>query len=249
MTDFEFYEVGGCVRDALLGVQSKDIDFTAVDRVSDLGPFAQGSVKDSFTKLKQHLEDEGYEIFLSSPEYLTVRARFPKGHPLARTTADFVLARCEGPYSDGRRPDWVLPGTLDDDLARRDFTVNAMARTIEGELIDPHGGQKDLENHLLRFVGVASDRLREDPLRAFRALRFSITKNMKVDPEAMRAIVNLEWDDFSGVSTDRIRDELEKCFKHDTFLTLCRLDSDFVRLSVLAFSHRKIRLIPSMKER
>src|SRR4051812_36297006 len=115
------YEVGGHVRDSLLGIKSKDIDF-AVEA-------------ESFMELFNWLNAQKFDIFLITEEYGTIRARFPKGHVNAGLTADFVLCRKDGNYSDGRRPDSVSPGTIFDDLARRDFTVNAMARDLEtGEL-------------------------------------------------------------------------------------------------------------------
>lgn len=245
MSEFDIYEVGGCVRDSLLGIQSKDIDFTAV--ATD----EWDSVDLAFRALSWWLIERDFEIFLTSPEYLTIRARFPTGHAMARTTADFVLARKDGPYSDGRRPDWVLPGTLEDDLNRRDFTVNAIARTIDGEIIDLHHGVNDLHAGWLRFVGKAEDRLNEDPLRAFRGLRFELTKGLHLDHAALHAIAELEKADFRGVSTDRIRDELEKCFRHDTWATLSALmDSEhFATLATVAFNDRNLRLIPSMKEK
>jgi tRNA nucleotidyltransferase (CCA-adding enzyme) len=138
----ELYEVGGCVRDSLLGIDSKDIDFTVI--------------APSYEDMREFLTDAGFEIFLETPEYFTIRARFPKvvTHDAIPTrfvrtkklpTADFVLARKEGAYSDGRRPDEVQMGTLLDDLSRRDFTMNAMARDRDGRLIDPFGGQQDVK--------------------------------------------------------------------------------------------------------
>lgn len=249
---FEFYEVGGCVRDDLLGKKTKDIDFTAVWTGAEMrDPARQGEVMSwTFERLEEYLRTQGYEVFLSTPEYLTIRAKFPKGHLHERTTADFVLARKDGPYLDGRRPEWVKPGTLEDDLARRDFTVNAIARTVDGELIDPHNGQADLATKTLRFVGRAADRLAEDALRAFRGFRFEITKGMKLHLSAVEAIGSLTREDFSGVSTDRIRDELEKCFKADTWRTLTALmdGPEFAVLTAVAFEERKLRLIPSMKQ-
>ena len=108
------YQVGGSLRDECLGRPCKDFDFSVE--------------APSYEAMREHLVQDGYTIFLEKPEYLTIRARFPKGHPQERVCADFVLCRKDGFYSDGRRPDTVEPGTIYDDLARRDFTMNAMAR-------------------------------------------------------------------------------------------------------------------------
>jgi tRNA nucleotidyltransferase (CCA-adding enzyme) len=133
---------------------------------------------------------------------------------------DFVLCRKDGPSTDGRRPDFVEAGTILDDLARRDFTVNAMARDEDGVLLDPHGGREDLEAGLLRFVGSAEDRLAEDALRAFRALRFSVTKRFTITDETAEALRAMHAEAFDAVSTDRMRDELHKMFSTDTAAAL-----------------------------
>lgn len=200
------YEVGGAVRDSLLGVRSKDVDY-AVEAAS-------------FQALRDYLIAEEFEIFLDTPEYLTIRARFPRDHPRrAHVTADFVLCRKDGVYTDGRRPDSVEPGTIYDDLARRDFTVNAMARLMDvpEEIIDPHGGLADLAVRRLSCVGEAYDRLAEDALRALRAIRFHITKDFAFDPALEEALFS-SWLPplLASVSTERVREELIKCFRHDT---------------------------------
>jgi tRNA nucleotidyltransferase/poly(A) polymerase len=208
------YEVGGCVRDELLGVKSKDIDYTAV---------VTGDVEHPYAHLRRYLVDQGFTIFVETPQYLTIRAQFPKLNGQKRAvTADFVLARKDGEYTDGRRPDTVEAGTLFDDLKRRDFTVNAIAKDHElGLYIDPFGGQEDLKAGVLRCVGSAEDRLREDALRALRALRFAVTKGFVLDPELWIAMRS-EWLPLlvAKVSAERRREELSKAFRHDTLETL-----------------------------
>lgn len=217
MTAVYMYEVGGCVRDALLGRRTKDIDF-AVELPAYVGaPAAAG-----FAALREHLTGAGYEIFVESPEFLTIRAHFPKDHPEhGRTTADFVLARRDGAYTDGRRPDEVFVGTLTDDLARRDFTINAMARSLSGEIVDPHGGQDDLGRRVLRCVGDTFERMGEDALRALRAVRFAVTLGFTFD-DALRGYLGSAQcrRSLASVSTERRREELLKAFSHDTTLTL-----------------------------
>ena len=141
--------------------------------------------------------------------------------------ADFVLCRREGPYSDGRRPDWVSIGNLYDDLARRDFTVNAIAMDADGSYIDPHFGRADLDLRTLRFVGEPWDRIREDALRIMRAIRFAVTKDMGWDSLMTMIIIDgrdHEIEEISellrNISKERRADELSKMFKHNTLETL-----------------------------
>lgn len=206
--EIRIFEVGGCVRDELLGVPSKDIDF-AVEAPS-------------FSAMKEHFQVQGFKVFLENPEFLTVRAKFPQSHPRAGLVADFVLCRQERGYSDARHPDEVEPGSIWDDLARRDFTVNAMARCVEsGELLDPHGGQADLEARVLRCVGSAEERFSEDALRSLRALRFSITKGFQVHETVWAAFHDPALPGRLGaVSTERKREELAKAFRADTLATI-----------------------------
>lgn len=197
--------VGGAVRDALLGVKSKDLDYSVE--------------APSFEAMREWILSQGMEIFLDKPEFNIIRARNGK------EVADYVMCRKEGPYSDGRHPDWVEAGTIFDDLARRDFTVNAIAQDAEtGEYIDPWGGRVDLENKILRAVGNANDRINEDPLRAYRALRFSVTKNFLLSDELHTALrSDTLFDKMGSVSTERIREELGKMFHHDSWTSMHRL--------------------------
>ncbi len=220
-THIKTYLVGGAVRDELLGLKTKDFDYTVVVDYAY-------SVDSAWDRMREHLEREGFEIFLETKQFFTIRARFPKDHPNRKITADFVLARREGPYTDGRHPDWVLPGTLLDDLGRRDFTVNAMAKDEQGSLIDLFRGAEDLKAKRLRAVGNAKDRLNEDALRAFRALRFAITKDFHLHWElhdAMQTVGVL--DKMKDVSVERIREELHRCFAHNTLGTLELLVNDY----------------------
>lgn len=223
MTDITMYLVGGAVRDRLLGLPTKDYDYSVV-----VDPDLGLTIEEAYEFMADHLRDLGFKIFLETPQYLTIRAKFPKGHEHEKITADFVLARADGPYSDGRRPDWVQPGTLMDDLARRDFSVNAMAEDEFGQIIDPWEGREDLRYRILRAVGDARERMLEDPLRVFRALRFSVTKNFVIHHELDHAMRNVGvLDAVSGVSSDRIRDELHRCFAFNTPATCIMLVQDY----------------------
>lgn len=244
---FKFAEVGGAVRDRLLGVDSKDVDFVAV-------PTQQfDTADDAFAALVEHLKETGFKVFLETPQFFTVRAQVSNRHPLkARTNvADFVLARKDGPSSDGRRPDFVLPGTLMDDLKRRDFTVNSLA-ILDGELVDPFGGRQDLQNNLLRFVGNPTDRIAEDGLRVMRALRFCVTKGFTLEQETFSAVVCSEFaaEMLMKVSIERIWEELEKMFKVDTVGTMHLFGEIFTMNKPLrdAIFRDGLRLQPTLKQ-
>lgn len=233
----KFYQVGGSVRDKFLGLPSKDIDYAV-----EAG---------SFEEMHQSILDRGGEVFLSTPQYFTIRARVPE-----LGACDFVLCRKESAYSDGRRPDVVIVGSIFDDLARRDFTINAMALTEEGELLDPWGGMNDLqETKVIRCVGNAKSRFDEDGLRLIRAIRFSVTKGLKLD----ESIIQLLFDEpcvvwtLRGVSIERIREELFKAFHHDTWKTLGLLGA-FGHLSRYLFDSsyglgKQIWLKPTLEAR
>lgn len=215
---FEFFEVGGCVRDSLLGLDSsKDVDFAAI--ATD-GDFA--TAEEAFTALGKFLESEEFDIRDRKEEarFMVIRAKVPPHSPLfARTrVADFVIARVDGPSSDGRHPDWVRPAkTLEEDQRRRDFTVNSIAKNHDGSLIDPFGGVQDIENRILRFVGDPETRIREDGLRICRALRFTVTKGFTMADETLAALCSpLAAEMLHKVHVNRIRDELVPMFRANT---------------------------------
>jgi tRNA nucleotidyltransferase/poly(A) polymerase len=212
----QIYKVGGCVRDRLLGLDSKDIDFTFV--LDDLNQ----SVQEGFDIMTEYLKSEGYEIFLSTSEMFTIRAKFPVNHKFKGMVADFVMARKEVGYTEGTRRPILKLGNLEDDLVRRDFTLNAMAEDIDGNLIDLFDGKWALEQGLLITPRDARITMLDDPLRLLRSFRFSITKGFTITPRIwetclMDSVVDkLE----QVVSGERIREEVFKMFKHDTIKTL-----------------------------
>jgi tRNA nucleotidyltransferase/poly(A) polymerase len=219
MGEFKFYEVGGCVRDELLGLKSKDIDYVAVP---DEGLLETITYADTmFSILETYLRNEGFEIFLITPNCFTIRAKFPKDHKY-QGVADFVMARKEVGYIPNTRQPMIVPGTLRDDLIRRDFTLNALAKDDDGNIIDMFDGMWALENKLLITPQDARTTMLDDPLRLLRAFRFSITKGFDISPRIWETchvddIVNkLE----QVVSQERIRDEIFKMMKHDTLKTL-----------------------------
>lgn len=211
----KIYKVGGCVRDKLLGVESKDIDFTFVCEYSQ-------TVEGGWIEMTSWMKINNFEIFLETPSCFTVRAKFPKDHQFAGMVADFVMARKEVGYIPGTRQPILELGTLEDDLVRRDFTLNAMAEDVDGNIIDLFDGMWALENKLLLTPLDAHVTMMDDPLRLLRAFRFSITKGFDISPRIwetclMDSVVEkLE----QVVSQERIRDEVYKMMKHDTIKTL-----------------------------
>jgi len=216
---FKFYEVGGCVRDEILGLKSKDIDYVAVPSDGLLKDVT--SAHEMFGILESHLEEEEFELFLVTPDCFTIRAKFPKGHKY-EGVADFVMARKEIGYIPDTRQPMVVPGTLYDDLERRDFTLNALAKDENGEIIDYFNGLKALECGVLITPLLAEKTMLDDPLRLLRAFRFSITKGFVISTPIMLTcsmdsiVEKLE----QVVSQERIRDEVFKMMKHDTLKTL-----------------------------
>ena len=232
----QLFEVGGCVRDEILGGKSKDIDFTVVLDDADLRQMRNGTglpdTDTPFGIMRWNLQRRGFRIFKEDPQFLTIRAQFPKGDERVQIiskevlpyigkglTTDFVLARKESDYTDGRRPDKVIPGTLEDDLARRDFTMNAIAKAADGSLIDPFNGQADIRRRVIKAVGDPVERLSEDALRAVRAIRFAVTKGFTIEPELAKALESAEVLNAiaDNISDERIQQELSKMFRYDTY--------------------------------
>ncbi len=242
---FDFFEVGGKVRDEILGLKSKDVDYVAVPSAMLLRDYTTAS--EMFEVLHDYLTAEKFEIFLSTPDCYTIRAKFPKDHKY-QGVADFVMARKEIGYIPGTRTPIVVPGTLYDDLSRRDFTLNALAKSDDGTVIDFFNGHQDLKDMTLRTpldVNVTFD---DDPLRILRAIRFCITKGFHMTPEMIWEIEQYDYENkMSVVSGERIREELYKCFKHDTLKTLDYLTS-IPMLMNYVFKRTKLWLKPTFEE-
>jgi tRNA nucleotidyltransferase (CCA-adding enzyme) len=181
--------VGGCVRDLLRGAAASDWDVATDARPKELLGIFPRSIPTGI-------------------EHGTVTV-VKDGHHYEVTTL-----RGEGTYSDGRRPDWVeFVDDITADLARRDFTVNAIAiDPLDGKIIDPHGGQADLARGVLRAVGNPRERFAEDGLRVLRAARFVATLEMSLEPET-EAAIRPTLDTFRKVAQERVRDEWLKAMK------------------------------------
>jgi tRNA nucleotidyltransferase/poly(A) polymerase len=244
MSLFTFYEVGGKIRDEILGLQSKDVDYTVVPSDGLLEKYK--TAHEMFVVLETFLLSEKFEIFLSTPDCFTIRAKFPKDHKY-QGVADFVMARKEIGYVEGTRTPIVVPGTLRDDLERRDFTINSMAKGENGEIIDLFDGMKDLEKMVLNTPLPTKQTFDDDPLRIIRAIRFAITKGFSLK-HIDYYINNYDYETkMKVVSTDRIREELHKCFKHDTMNTLDTLN-DYPRLKRYIFENKLMWLKPTNEQ-
>ena len=233
----KFYQVGGCVRDRRLGVKSNDIDFS-VEADSYLAMREAVILRCGGDPANpEHAAEKGPFIKVDKPEFVTIRAVDP-----VEGGVDFVLCRKDGTYNtDGRRPDFVEIGTLYDDLARRDFTVNAMAEDESGNLIDPFNGEADLKNGLLRCVGDTEKRLTEDSLRMLRAIRFAIMKGFTLDADLYAFLRNPASARLLGhISVERINLEMRKCFNFDTLKSLDMLQN-FPTIMEAVFSRMKLK--------
>lgn len=253
MEKFNFYEVGGKIRDELLGLTNKDVDYVAVpteEVYRNIHPCeAQSSPAIlSFYALIDYLKEHNFEIFLITPHCYTIRAKFPEGYKY-QGVADFVMARKEVGYIPGTRTPIVEPGNLYDDLSRRDFTVNALARDPDtGKIIDYFDGIKDIKRKCLRTPLDTEVTLNDDPLRILRAIRFKITKDFSFDSDLDAGIMYYPYNEKMGVvAEERIREELFKCFKHDTLRTLQVLET-YDTLRDYIFTRTKLWLKPTSEQ-
>ncbi|MES3032069.1 MAG: HDIG domain-containing metalloprotein [Patescibacteria group bacterium] len=186
---FEAYLVGGCVRDLILGKEPKDWDVTTNAKPEDIGKLFEKTVyENTFGTVAVIQEDVSRE---------TLRQ------------IEVTPYRIEAKYSDFRHPDEVkFSDKLEDDLKRRDFTINAMAYS-KGHLTDMFDGLKDIKDKTIRAVGKPDDRFQEDALRMLRAVRLSCQLNFSVSYETMESILK-NADLIKKISEERIRDEFVK---------------------------------------
>lgn len=187
---FNSYVVGGCVRDSLLGLEPHDWDICTDATPSEvLETFARRGIKTIETGIKHGtvtvcLDDAGqYEV---------------------------TTFRIDGEYSDSRHPDSVsFTSSLQEDLSRRDFTMNAMAYNEVTGLIDPFGGEKALRHNEISCVGNPTDRFQEDALRVMRALRFASTYGFAIQEDTARAI-HQSAPHLDNIAAERIQAELNR---------------------------------------
>ena len=184
---FAAYAVGGCVRDSLLGLTPHDFDLCTCATPEE--------VRQVFSE---------FRLVLAGEKHGTVTVIIDS-QPVEITTF-----RLEGGYRDNRHPDWVkFVPSVEEDLSRRDFTVNAMAYSPTRGFADPFGGRNDLKNKNLRAVGEPNLRFTEDSLRILRGLRFSVRYQLtpeKATWEAMRSLAPL----MENLARERVFDEICK---------------------------------------
>ena len=197
------YPVGGCVRDTLMGIPPHDWDVAVTTHPHD-------------TMALCH--DAGYRTVPTGLKHGTVTVLVPlSGDPADRDgpyeMIECTTCRTEGGYTDGRHPDAVaFTGLIEDDLSRRDFTVNAMAFTqTDGELaiLDLFGGQKDLKNKVIRAVGDPDTRFTEDALRLMRGVRFAVKLGFTIEADTYAAICR-RAEGLARISRERISEEFQK---------------------------------------
>ncbi len=181
----EAYAVGGCIRDSLLGRTPDDWDITTSARPEEtkalFGKTIDTGIQHGTVTVMRH--GRGYEV---------------------------TTYRVDGEYEDGRHPKEVtFTASLEEDLKRRDFTVNAMAYNEEDGLVDLFGGRQDLERKIIRCVGEANERFEEDALRIMRAVRFSAQLGFTIEEQTKEAIRG-HADRLRQVSAERIQMELTK---------------------------------------
>ena len=182
---YEAFAVGGCVRDSILARRPEDWDITTSAKPEEI------------KRLFRRTVDTGIE-------HGTVTVI------IGKDSYEVTTYRVGGAYEDGRHPKEVrFTSRLEEDLQRRDFTINAMAYNDDVRLVDVFGGMKDLNHHLIRCVGDPRERFSEDALRILRAVRFSAQLNFPIEPDTAEAIKELA-PTLEKISAERIQAELVK---------------------------------------
>ena len=184
---FAAYAVGGCVRDACLGLTPHDFDLCTAA-----------------------LPGETEAVFREYPLVLAGKKHGTVGVITEHGVVEITTFRTEGDYADNRHPDWVeFVADIEKDLARRDFTVNAMAYSPSRGFADPFGGREDLKNKVLRAVGDPVTRFREDSLRILRGIRFAVRYGLTVEGETEKAMLS-QAQLMDNLARERVFEELCK---------------------------------------
>lgn len=206
---FRGYAVGGCVRDSLLGRTPNDWDIT-----TDARPEQVLTLFRDFHVIETGLPHGTVTVMIDYEPF------------------EVTTFRVDGTYSDGRHPDSVqFTVSVEEDLARRDFTVNAMAYNDEDGLIDPFGGQNDLKSGILRCVGNPERRFTEDALRLFRALRFAAKLDFSIEDNTLRALRDLSGK-IGQVARERVFTELKQTLTAPHAASALRLAPELVFAAV-----------------
>ncbi len=210
---YSVYAVGGCVRDSVLGRRPHDYDLCT-----------------DATPEQMHGVFSGYDLVTSGEKHGTV------GVVLDGKVYEITTYRTEGGYEDNRHPDSVeFVKDVKEDLARRDFTVNAMAYHPKKGYVDPFGGQKDLSSGVLRAVGDPETRFREDALRILRGVRFACRFRLEPEAETLKVMEELA-PLLHNISRERIYSELTQ--------TLCRMEAE----NLQKYAPQFLQVIPQLKD-
>lgn len=230
MCKLPMYIVGGAVRDYYIA----ECNGFTMNPPKDIDIAVEAS---SYQAMRDYLSELGCEIYTENPEFGTLKAKAcneifeyvdqwlnPFHHYKMPTVYDFAICRCDGKYTDGRHPETVTPSDIVNDLARRDFTMNAMAMPLQNSelLLDLYGGLDDIKDVTIKTVRDPYDRFNEDGLRILRALRFHVTLGYFISDDVFDCIYNNGYEILTNadLSTERIREELNKMLRHDTWRTL-----------------------------
>ena len=206
---FEAYVVGGCVRDSLLGIEPNDWDITTSAKPDE--------IKSLFSD---------YQLIEVGEKHGTITV------VIDYTPYEITTYRLDGAYSDNRRPDSVsFTSSLEEDLSRRDFTVNAMAYNDDNGLVDPFNGEIDLQYKALRCVGDPDKRFNEDALRILRALRFASTYNLSIEGTTSNSIVRNRLL-LNNISAERIQNEFSKMLCGDNINLILRRYKDVISVFI-----------------
>ncbi|MEK6559196.1 MAG: CCA tRNA nucleotidyltransferase [Planctomycetota bacterium] len=182
---YKAYFAGGCVRDMIMGRESADYDIATNALPNDV----------------MHLFEETIPVGVQFGVVIVVK----EGHNF-----EVATFRTEGSYSDGRHPDYVAFSTPEDDVKRRDFTINGLLYDpVKNEMLDYVSGREDISKGIIRTIGNPIERFTEDKLRMIRAARFACRFNFPIHEETRQAIIKLARQ-IHVVSAERIREELEK---------------------------------------
>lgn len=221
---FEAWLVGGCVRDLFLNKEPKDWDITTNAKPEEIQNIFEhtfyendfgtvGVVNDEVAQRIEDLEKELEEVE-DEDRKKELEKEIQKLESLK--TLEITPYRIESKYSDNRRPDEVLfSDKLEDDLKRRDFTINALCYDPQSrEVVDLFGGISDLQKKEIRAIGSAHERFNEDALRMLRAIRFSAQLSFKIEKETAESI-SKNHRLLKNISLERIRDEFVKILLTD----------------------------------
>ncbi len=202
---FEACAVGGCVRDMLLGKTPADWDIAT-----------------SATPLQMRGVFSEYTIIPTGEQHGTLTII------VGEKSFEVTTYRLEGDYKDFRHPNKIeYSKLLIEDLSRRDFTINAMALFLDGRIFDPFNGMTDLENRIIKCVGIAKQRFSEDALRIMRCIRFSSQLSFSIDEETVQGMLECK-NLLKKVSAERLRDELNKLLCGQNFKQVLLLYKDIL---------------------